>query len=63
VPDAKVFAWVNKFRKLAKAGIQRFYSKTLLDVIPAKAGIQMIEYFPRKWDDIKVLPAAQSVFL
>ena len=32
-------------------------------VIPAKAGIQLINNFPRKWDKIMVLPAAQGNFL
>jgi hypothetical protein len=31
-------------------------------VIPAKAGIQMINNFPRKWDNIMVWPATQSIF-
>ncbi len=31
-------------------------------VIPAKAGIQMIKNFPRKWDNIMVLSASRRIF-
>jgi hypothetical protein len=30
--------------------------------MPAQAGIQMINKFPRKWDNIMVLPALRHVF-
>lgn len=31
-------------------------------VIPAQAGIQMTKISPRKWDNIKVLTAAQDFY-
>jgi hypothetical protein len=31
-------------------------------VIPAEAGIQLINKFPRKWDNIWVLSASQFIF-
>jgi hypothetical protein len=32
-------------------------------VIPAKAGIQLINKFPRKWDNTLILSASRSLFI
>jgi hypothetical protein len=39
-----------------KPGLSISYSR----VIPAKAGIQLVDEFPRKWDNIMVLSASRS---
>jgi hypothetical protein len=45
--------WKNKHKGI---------SKNSNSVIPTKAGIQLINKFPHKWDNTWVLSASQNIF-